>query len=858
LAVAMTAWVFAYLATVLPDPQHDAVDVCEQSTGYQLLPSATAVTGSKGSAFLACLSGTYHAMLLSVIGGLVLLALVTMLWYAAQPRWRIRHRHLVRLDDLPDGAALRAELADLVSTAGLRRSPLFLIDPAARRASGLAFGGWRLRAVCLDAGLIAVQRRDPDRFRTVVLHELAHLRNRDVSTTYLTVSLWRAFLLVAVLPFAAVLVQPWVLDILSGHPSIWTDWWIALRNLPGFAVPTVPLLVMALGALIARDAVLRSRELHADARAATWTGSQDPAVVLPGLGHGRFAGRWRTHPRPARRRRAVSRPWLVLRPGFWECFVVVLALQITGAYLEYAASQFIGQTTLGVTVAKADADGQAVLIGLLLILSCLRAAAVRQAGAGDRWLFVRPAAGITLGLASWTVLDPLLNLASGQRTLIDWPTPATAVALVVLAALVAGLTALLGWCATRPEQRRRFLVGAAGLVVCWALLRWWNVLLVGGGFQGFDLMSPATMQLLHGYANQVHAPVSATLLIALIAPLTAVQVVCFYPAAGVLIPVVALASWLPAALASSRSMTTALRTGALFGIVGAVLVAAQRIVLPWWIPAAIRHTDGFAVITAAWSVVAVLLVQVPAAVFCGRRARNPWWAALAASSVAATLGLAALWGVARFAPWLATTFDPLPFLAVYFIGTVGVALSVIAIIIAGRLPARRSVVLPVRRDIRFAAIGTAAVLVVGVLLLWYLRPAESRELALVRTNTVVTVPKVSSTREAIGVWLSAGGSHEFTALAETVEDLTTLETHTPVSVPDVVAACRAGLTVFGNASAYPPPPGAPARDWHAFIATGTADLTNCVTTNGVTISKLLTTSLIPLGLTVGRDIINVH
>ena len=39
-----------------------------------------------------------------------------------------------------------------------------------------------------------------DRFRAVVLHELAHLRNGGVDVTYATIALWRMFLVLALLP----------------------------------------------------------------------------------------------------------------------------------------------------------------------------------------------------------------------------------------------------------------------------------------------------------------------------------------------------------------------------------------------------------------------------------------------------------------------------------------------------------------------------------------------------------------------------------------------------------------------------------------------------------------------------------
>ncbi len=56
LAVVVTAWVFAYLATVLPDPQRDAVDVCEQRTG-QLFLSATGLDGEPRGLELQSVAG---------------------------------------------------------------------------------------------------------------------------------------------------------------------------------------------------------------------------------------------------------------------------------------------------------------------------------------------------------------------------------------------------------------------------------------------------------------------------------------------------------------------------------------------------------------------------------------------------------------------------------------------------------------------------------------------------------------------------------------------------------------------------------------------------------------------------------
>jgi Zn-dependent protease with chaperone function len=141
------------------------------------------------------------------------------------------------------------------------------VDPTSPRARGLAFGRRRRVYVCLDVGLVATAWRDRPSFDAVVLHELAHVRAGDVLSTYLTIAVWRAFLLVGMLPFVAVTLdslllssQPWRIPDSSAIDSSVT--W----SLLGHAI------VMVAMVFLTRAAVLRARELYADAQTAIWTG----------------------------------------------------------------------------------------------------------------------------------------------------------------------------------------------------------------------------------------------------------------------------------------------------------------------------------------------------------------------------------------------------------------------------------------------------------------------------------------------------------------------------------------------------------------------------------------------------------
>jgi Peptidase family M48 len=88
--------------------------------------------------------------------------------------------------------------------------------------------------------------RQPAAFEAVILHELAHIRNKDVNQTYLAIAIWRAFVLAALLPLAGLLTLSHVP--ISAPRVLWR------------------VAVSALTVYLLRNSVLRSREFGADAR----------------------------------------------------------------------------------------------------------------------------------------------------------------------------------------------------------------------------------------------------------------------------------------------------------------------------------------------------------------------------------------------------------------------------------------------------------------------------------------------------------------------------------------------------------------------------------------------------------------
>ena len=274
----------------------------DSDRGYGI--NATVMMGTNHDAFVACVGRFDLPWWLIPALGLPLLALAAALYWWL-PAWKGRPGRVVLVDRLDTTAHLRATLAELVAVAGLRRAPRFVIDPADATTSAVVFGRRGRYTVCLHGGLVARQTADPDGFRAVALHELAHIRNGDVGITYATVALWRVLL--AVLGVYLVWSGTQLYRGLS-QPA-------TLATVQQSHYNLMLLLTVLLGYLTRAD-LLRSREIHADLAAVSWGATRGiwertGAPAAGGRLHGAvasFVELWRTHPRWSRRRESLTEP----------------------------------------------------------------------------------------------------------------------------------------------------------------------------------------------------------------------------------------------------------------------------------------------------------------------------------------------------------------------------------------------------------------------------------------------------------------------------------------------------------------------------------------------------------------------
>ncbi|QHC24530.1 M48 family metalloprotease [Streptomyces sp. GS7] len=552
-----------------------------------------------------------------VVGGTVLVFAAALLVHWWTPAWKIRRGRLV---PVRDGSELAGDVAALARRAGLAGRVAFVIRPAAVTASGVAFGRWGRSTVCLNAGLIALRRQDPAVFRTVVLHELAHVRNRDVDIAYATEALWRAFAVLILVPYTVLCLVP---AQLLGRPAsavtLWQqEWDVGLRGL------VRPAVLLAL-VLLARADVLRTRELYADLDAARWGGelphpgagsrpARGPRAVLRSA-----ASLWRSHPTWAQRASALHDPAPLFGAQPVMLFLNALAAMEVVTALYPLSNDTTGQGTWRSAPAWLVAAVITGITGVALWRSVTHAVLTGRHGpSGLRagcWLGAGLVAGELLTFRSsadgWLPARPwlLLLLVAAGAVLCWW----------------ASLCAELWLVRCRGRTPRWTLLGglAAFLLVFGAWFTLWNQ--IGSLYLlGLSTLGDTAARLEHSLGTtpdslgigQLHAifPVfDVALQFVASAPLAALggAVLWLYPLlAWARRPVTGVPAWVRSALGGAAAVDAwrpapelpPLHRVLSRGVVGGALTVCSLTVLAWWL-----HPDHPRSGGATWVVVVSLL-----------------------------------------------------------------------------------------------------------------------------------------------------------------------------------------------------------------------------------------------------------
>ncbi|MER5336972.1 M56 family metallopeptidase [Micromonospora sp. NPDC002717] len=389
--------------------------------------------------------------------------------FAVLPRWKARRGRVLPLAAVDREGQVGRMVAELVVQTGLRRVPTVLVDPTALSSSAVVFGRTGRPRLCLHGGLLARMRTDPHAVRAVLLHELGHIDNRDVTLTYATVALWRSFVVVALVPFVAT-----HLHLIVRFPFT-----------PG-AVPTHRNLLAAalLVALVylSRSDLLRTREFHADLAAARWgadlRGWPAPSPARAGRGRRLLAGfgeLWRIHPDWESRRRVLADPGVLSRIPALAMFLTGAALILVDAQLFWIDPSAVASAA-GSTVAPAVASVAAVALLATGVISSLVWQAVvpawRAGRGGPRGL----RAGLWLGLGML-----LTEFVSGRVAIWEW-LPQQPLLLVLLVVAGVAVTWWITQCCYlwvsawpgRSLRPVRWIVFVTGFVAIVGWMTWWR------------------------------------------------------------------------------------------------------------------------------------------------------------------------------------------------------------------------------------------------------------------------------------------------------------------------------------------------------------------------------------------------
>jgi Zn-dependent protease with chaperone function len=356
-------------------------------------------------------------------------------------RWRVaRAGHL---PDIPEATARFESLCRERGVAGRRRPRLLIAGPGVRQAFTAALPGGRPLIVIPAA--VAVAHGDPSRFDPVVLHEIAHVRARDVS--WVSAVRWIAWLTVPVVALAQ------LVDFRAGTTS---------RPETGYVVLHAAALVAA--TVVIAAGLLRRREIEADRLAVQWLGSPEALRRLLDTSGGpaardglRGAFRWglrplARHPSIAARIRALGDP-LGLRDGGFGYALVTGVVAVMAMNAAYFIANDLDVAATGYLPDQLAASAGGILLGFgLTPLLLRRAIRARRRGVPRAWW--QPVAGTAAGMLLGSLFQPAtpapFALSAPQPTL----SAMSAVVTVVLTASAgAGITMLAAGLASHAARR---------------------------------------------------------------------------------------------------------------------------------------------------------------------------------------------------------------------------------------------------------------------------------------------------------------------------------------------------------------------------------------------------------------------
>lgn len=239
------------------------VSACIEKSGINNLSTIVTLTSANQS-YQTCLAATYERILAFVSAGVGAVFFLGLVIGIIRPTWK-KYREKIILLKSDDDPVVVTSIQDLGKQIDLKPVPTLLWNPLNRSLSGVAFGGIAKPFIALTGGLVVLFSIDREAFESILLHEFAHIKNRDIRITGFTIAIWYAFLAAGLLPL---LIYRVVMS-LGGISSQTIKVTLGL----GWRV-----LVLIILVYLIRNSVLQAREFYADLRVREWEGSGETLV----------------------------------------------------------------------------------------------------------------------------------------------------------------------------------------------------------------------------------------------------------------------------------------------------------------------------------------------------------------------------------------------------------------------------------------------------------------------------------------------------------------------------------------------------------------------------------------------------
>ena len=214
------------------------------------------------------------------------------------------------------------------------KQPTLMYQPLDPSESAFTFGTKNHMYIGISGGLIRKFRKSINGFKSIFLHEMGHIANKDVEKTYLTVSTSRSLFLTLSIPLAISLLYGVYLTLamlyfgtLAGYDM---DYIISRailgKSLLMLAGIILYFLIFSVILYVLRNQIIRLREFYADARVQEW--EESPREIVKTLEesgrkqYSKFEILTKFHPNINERIQVLKDNSSLFTPSLWVAFSI--------------------------------------------------------------------------------------------------------------------------------------------------------------------------------------------------------------------------------------------------------------------------------------------------------------------------------------------------------------------------------------------------------------------------------------------------------------------------------------------------------------------------------------------------------